>query len=358
MKTALCEMLGIEHPIIAAPMAGGPSTVDLVVAVSQAGGLGAFGAAYLAPQQIRDVCSATRARTKRPFAINLFVPLPEPPAFDAARTLARLRTYHDELSIPAPDLPAPASQLETFEAQIEAIIACHVPVFSFTFGIPSPRTMLRVKESGATVVGTATTVDEANALEAAGVDLVVAQGSDAGGHRGTFSVPFEHALIGTMALVPQVVDAVSIQVIASGGIMDGRGIAAALALGAAGVQMGTAFLATPESGAPQAQKDALLAAHEDATAVTRAFSGRAARGLRNRVMDEFERDPSAIAPYPLQNALTRAMRTAAAKAGRTEYLSLWAGQAPRLARSLPAGELVSVLARETDEAIARLIELR
>lgn len=339
--------------IIQAPMAGGPTTVDLVVAVSEAGGLGNFGAAYLSPQHIREACAATRARTDRPFGVNLFAPLPDPPPFDLAAARERLRVYYQELGVPLPDLPHAVSQEETFEAQLDAVLAERVPVVGFTFGIPPARSLERVKASGAFIIGTATTVDEAIALERAGVDAIVAQGSEAGGHRGTFAVPFERAMIGTMALVPQIVDAVRVPVIASGGIMDGRGIAAALALGARAAQLGTAFLATPESGASAAHKAALQEAHEDATAITYAFSGRAARGIVNRVLRELENDP-AIAPYPLQNTLTRTMRTVAAAAGKSDYLSLWSGQAPRLARTLPAGKLVRVLEHETNEVISRL----
>jgi nitronate monooxygenase len=343
--------------ILQAPMAGGPTTVDLVVAVSDAGALGNFGAAYLTPQQIRDAIEATRERTRQPFGINLFVPLPEQAGFDAAASLARLRVYYEELGLPVPLPPQMPSQTQTFAEQLDVLVAERVPVFSFTFGIPAAEQMARVKASGAFIIGTATTVDEAIALEVAGCNAIAAQGSEAGGHRGTFAVPAERALIGTMALVPQIVDAVRVPVIASGGIMDGRGIAAALALGAVSAQLGTAFLATPESGAPAAHKAALLEAHDDATAITRAFSGRAARGIVNRVMRELGDDSGTIAPYPVQNALTRAMRAAAAKAGKSEYLSLWSGQAPRLARTLPAAELVRTLERETREAIARLGKL-
>lgn len=357
LKTRLCDLFGIEYPIVQAPMAGGPASVDLVAAACNAGALGSFGAAYMTPQQIRDACAATRERTDRPFAVNLFSPLPEPGAYDTSSTLARLRVYHEELGVAPPSTPSSPSQSEQFESQIEAILECRVPIFSFTFAIPPASAIERLKSAGMTIVGTATTIGEAIALQDVGVDAICAQGSEAGGHRGTFAPPFERAMIGTMALVPQIVDAVRIPVIASGGIMDGRGIAAALALGADGVQLGTAFLATNESGASRAHKAALLAASDDSTAITRAFSGRPARGIRNRVMDEFESDPGSIAPYPLQNALTRSMRNAAASAGRAEYLSLWAGQAPRLARSIPAAELVRQLVRETDETIATLESL-
>jgi nitronate monooxygenase len=206
------------------------------------------------------------------------------------------------------------------------------------------------------VFGTATTVEEAAALERAGVDAVVTQGSEAGGHRGTFAASFEAAMVGTIALVPQIVDAVKVPVIASGGIMDGRGIAAALALGASAVQMGTAFLTCDEAGIPNAYKEAILKAREHETRMTRAFSGRPARGIVNRFMNEVESGARAdtILPFPLQNALTRPLRTAAAKQGRAEFLSLWAGQGLGMARRQPAARLIEQLAAELETAVDRL----
>jgi nitronate monooxygenase len=193
-------------------------------------------------------------------------------------------------------------------------------------------------------------------LEKTGVDALVAQGSEAGGHRGTFSGDFEKGMVGTISLLPQVVDAVNVPVVASGGIMDGRGVAAALVLGASAVQLGTAFLTCQESGLSEAYRRAILQAHEDQTRVTRAFSGRPARGIVNRFMNEVETPEAtdAILPFPFQNALTRPLRSAAAKQGRSEFLSLWAGQGVRLARRQSAGELIVNLVRETEEAIQKL----
>ena len=205
-------------------------------------------------------------------------------------------------------------------------------------------------------MGTATNVAEAVALERAGVDAVVAQGSEAGGHRGTFAGDVDAGMVGTIALVPQIADAVKVPVIASGGIMDGRGVAAALALGASGAQLGTAFLSCDEAGIPAAYKQAILDAGESDTRITRAFSGRPARGIVNRFMTEVGNagDADAILPFPLQNTLTRPLRAAAAKAGRPEFLSLWAGQGLRLARREPAAALVKRLAEETDTVLRRL----
>ncbi len=226
--------------------------------------------------------------------------------------------------------------------------------FSFTFGVLPPSAIAAIKGRGMVLLGTATTVEEALALEQAGVDAVVAQGSEAGGHRGTFAGDFDAGSVGTVALVPQIADAVEVPVIASGGIMDGRGIAAALALGASAVQMGTAFLTCDEAGIPEAYKAAILAAREHETRLTRAFSGRPARGIVNRFMTEVERSREAILPFPLQNALTRPLRAAAAKQGRAEFLSLWAGQGVRLARRQSAASLVQRLAAETESVLQRL----
>ena len=278
--------------------------------------------------------------------------MPDPPA-DPGPLLDQLTPYFAELGLPAPAAPEPVP--DPFERNLPAVLASGAAVFSFTFGIPPAAAIAAVKARGMMLLGTATTVEEAVALEAAGVDAVVAQGGEAGGHRGTFATEFAAGMVGTMALVPQVVDAVGVPVVASGGIMDGRGIAAALALGASAAQMGTAFLTCEEAGIPDAYKDAILAARDDETQLTRAFSGRPARGIVNRFMAEVDRAGRAL-PFPLQNALTRPLRTAAARAGRAEFLSLWAGQGVRLARRQGAAALMARLAEETAAALARLAD--
>lgn len=355
VTTILTERLGLRHPIIQAPLAGGGDTPDLVAAVSKAGAFGFIGAAYLTPPQILEVARAVEARTERPFGISLFAPLlaPEAPK-DPAPALTRLAPYYAELGLAPPEIPA--LKADAFPEQFAAALESGASVFSFTFGVLPADAIAAIKARGMFLMGTATTVDEAVLLQRAGVDAIVAQGSEAGGHRGTFGEPFEAGMIGTVALVPQVVDAVTVPVVASGGIMDGRGIAAALALGASAVQMGTAFLTCNEAGIPQAYKEAILNAHENATRLTRAFSGRPARGIANRFMTEMETSGMAdhILPFPLQNTLTRPLRTAAAKQARPEYLSLWAGQGLRLARRQSASELVARLARETMEALEQL----
>ncbi|MSP49731.1 MAG: nitronate monooxygenase [Alphaproteobacteria bacterium] len=351
IPTALTQRLGLAHPIIQAPMAGGGDTPALVAAVAEAGGLGVVGAAYLSPPQIAETVTAVRGKTGRPFGINLFSPLPAPvPPKDFAPAIARLAPYYAELGLPLPTAPGPAAY--TFDDQLAAVLDSGAAFFSFAFALAPAAAIAAAKARGMMVAGTATTVEEAVVLERAGVDAVVVQGSEAGGHRGSFAQPFEAAMIGTMALVPQVVDAVGVPVVASGGIMDGRGIAAALALGASAVQMGTAFLTCEEAGIPEAYKQAILGAREHETRITRAFSGRPARGIVNRLMTEVA--DAEVPGFPLQNTLTRPLRTAAGKAGRAEFLSLWAGQGVRLARRQTAASLVHRLVAETRSAIDRL----
>lgn len=352
MATRLIDLLKLHHPIVQAPMAGGATTVELVSEASKAGVLGSLGAAYMSPEQIEAAARDIRARTPLPFAINLFASVSEEPMRgDASRMLALMARYHQQLGLPAPAAPGP--QADPLPQQIEAILRVRPAVFSFTFGRMPAAAIARCRELGILTVGTATTVREAVTLEADGVDAIVAQGAEAGGHRGTFLDGFEESLIGTMALVPQVVDAVSVPVIASGGIMDGRGIAAALALGADLAQMGTAFLTTEESGINEAYKALLPASRAEQSRVTRAFSGRPARGIENAFMREADAIAADILPYPLQNALTRPMRTAGGKAGNTDMLSLWAGQGAPLARRETTADLVARLARETAAAQAR-----
>ena len=348
--TQITRRLGIQHPFLLAPLAGGPSTPALAAAVSEAGGLGSYGAAYLPLPKLREEIRAIRALTKRPFAVNLFADdgaQADPAVLQAAR--AAVAKYRAELRLPPPGPPPqPVPLTQAFAVLLEE----RVPVFSFTFGIPPPQILRACRDAGIATMGTATNVAEARALEQAGVEMICAQGAEAGGHRGTFDRNADPPLVGTMALVPQCVDAVRVPVIAAGGIMDGRGFAAALALGAQAVSLGTAFLRCPEAGTSAPYRDALRRARDDSTVITRAFSGRAARGLANRFTREMAGAP--LAPYLAQNSLTREIRAAAVKAGDPELLSLWAGQAAALAREIPAAEVVAQVLREADEVIARL----
>jgi nitronate monooxygenase len=349
ITTVLTERLGVAHPIVQAPLAGGGDTPALVAAVSNAGGLGFIGAAYLTPEQIAGSAREVRARTARPFGINLFAPLPPAEPADPAAALARIAPFYAELGLPRPTALTPPP--DAFDAQLAAALESGAAVFSFTFGVLPTAAIAAIKARRMLLMGTATTVEEALALERAGVDAVVTQGSEAGGHRGTFLGEFDLGMVGTLALVPQVADAVRVPVVASGGIMDGRGLAAALVLGAAGAQLGTAFLTCEEAGVPGAYKEAILAAREDGTRTTRAFSGRPARGIVNRFMREV--DGGDVLPFPLQNALTRPLRAAAAKANRADLLSLWAGQGVRMARRQKAADLVARLAAEAEACLRR-----
>jgi nitronate monooxygenase len=355
MSPTLLDRLQMRHPIFQAPLAGGGDTPALVAAVAEAGALGFIGASYLTPQQITEAAKAVRQLTKRPFGINLFAPLPSAALpTDTRPALDRVAPYFGEVGLPPPkEVPRP---VDAFLQQVGAALETEAAVFSFALGIPPQSVRDAIRSRGMALVATATTVEEAIAVERAGADAVVAQGSEAGGHRSTFAASFEAGMVGTMALVPQMVDAVRIPVIASGGIMDGRGIAAALALGASAVQLGTAFLTCDESGIPEAYRAAILGAREEETRITTAFSGRPARGIRNRFMTEVEArgGVDGILPFPFQNALTRPLRAAAAQQGRAEFLSLWAGQGVRLARRQSAAAFIERLSAETRTAVERM----
>jgi nitronate monooxygenase len=343
-ENRLLQKLGIEVPIVLAPMAGGPGTPELAAAVSNAGGLGSLGAAYLRPEEIVDSIRRTRALTDRPFAVNLFAGgYPAGAAADPAAMVDLLTGIHHALALKPPVVPVVPP--DPFREQFEAVLEARPAAFSFTFGIPAADVFRRLRAREIAILGTATTAGEARLLVDAGVDAVVAQGAEAGSHRGTFAVPFEAAMVPTLDLVREI--AGFAEVIAAGGIMDGRDLAIMLANGAVAAQLGTAFLTCPESGAPPAYKGALMRALDGATVVTRAFSGRPARGLANTFTGLLAANEGAILPYPLQNFLTRPMRAAAAAQGNSEFLSLWAGQGVARTRQMPAGELVAILVEES-----------
>jgi len=343
----------LDLPIVLAPM-GGASTVELVAAVSNARGFGILPCAYATPEQIATQVAQLRRATRRPFGVNLFVERPPYVADvrDVAKAHDRLRAYREELGID--HTPAPAVPPDHYGRQIEAILEARPDVFTFTFGIPDRGTLKRFRDVGIFTIGTATTVDEAVALADAGVDGLFAQGSEAGAHRGTFLAPVEASLIGTLALVPHIVDATHLPVFAAGGIGDGRAVAAVLALGAVAAAIGTSFLLAAESGIAAAYRNALRSERSTNTVLTRVFSGRTARGMSNRLVEEL-RDPDDIAPYPFQNAITRDIRTAAGQQGKSDFLSLWAGQAARLAKEAPAAEIVAELMQDARASAARAV---
>jgi nitronate monooxygenase len=354
--TAFTRRVGIQYPIVQGPFGGGLSSARLVAAVSNSGGLGSFGAQGMAPERIAEVIGEIRTMTDAPFAVNLWVSTEDAGASEVGReqyenALQPLATFFEGLHVEPPTFPL--RPWPTFDQQIGALLVAKPPVFSFVFGIPSGDVLEECRRRSIVTIGAATTVDEAVALESAGVDAVVASGFEAGGHRPSFLRPPETSLTGLFSLLPQVSDRVDIPVIAAGGIADGRGIAAALALGADGVQIGTAFLACEESNATAAHRDALLDPRTGPTILTRAFSGRLARGLRNTLADALEHRAASLLPYPLQSQLVGALRETAVRNGRIDLMGLWSGQSAPLLRHRQAKELFQDLIDATERTLTR-----
>jgi len=351
-RQALIDLLGIEHPIIQAPMAGA-STAALAAAVSNAGALGGFGGTDSSADELREVIRAIRRKTNKPFIINLYLNRTEP-YVSVAEHEAALKTAlapaHAELN--AGEVPDPIDLFGKFDSQVAVVIEERVPMLSSHFGTPDATIMRALKANGTRVISTATTVEEARRLEAAGIDAIIAQGSEAGGHRGTFAAPAGQSEIGTIALVPQVADAVSVPVIAAGGIMDGRGIAAALILGASGVQMGTAFVPCPEAAVNPAYVQTLLAARPGDAVLTDVVTGRPARLLRNRLVERAEQNRAHRLAFPEQHSMTRNLRMVASAMRNPEFLPMWAGQGVMLTRALPAAELVRSLVAEAQSLLS------
>lgn len=336
-------------------MAGGATTPELVAAVCEAGALGSFAAATLSPAAMIEGVRRVRSLTNKPFNMNLFVleePTPTPEQIAKGQKL--LAPVRAKLGLgPA---ATPARFCEDPREQMRTLLELAPPVVSFTFGVLDSEMVSRFKRAGSLVIGTATTAAEARAWEDAGADFICAQGSEAGGHRGTFLGDFEQSSIGLMALLPQVTAAVRTPVIAAGGIIDGRGIAASLVLGAQAAQLGTAFLCCPECGISDLMKRTIREARDDSTRLTRTFSGRYARGVVNEFMEMLRPYELDVPPYPLQNALTGEIRQAAARQENPEFLSVWAGQGASMARPLPAAQLVQTLADELRAALPHLPE--
>ncbi len=346
-KTSLATHLGIRYPIVQGPFGGGLSSVELTKTVSEYGALGSFGGQPYTAAEIVDICNAIRKVTGKPFNINLWVNDRDEAlsSFDDAaysKLTDIFKPYFDELGLPIP--PKPGDLGPTFPDQVQAIFDARPAVFSFVYGIPAPDILDRCRSLGIKTVGNATTADEAVALESAGVDMVVATGFEAGGHRVSFLKTAEDSLTGVFSLVPQVVDRVSIPVIAAGGIADARGVRAAMALGASGVQVGTAFLATDQSGATKHHRDRLFSSDARDTTLTKVFTGRLARGLRNRLTEELRAKQNDMAPYPLQGRFMRALRAYPAT-GETDspFQSHWAGQSSPLLKHRDASKLLGAL---------------
>ena len=333
------KMLGnfnISKPIIQAPMAGVTSPA-FVAACCEAGALGFIGAGYLNGQETQTFIQDVKKLTDKVFGVNLFVQ--EEPRIDINvlhEARMALQPIYDELGIQGIQTVV---STEVFEAQVQAVLDENVPIVSFTFGLPSEDVLLRLKEKGIFVIGTATTFEEARAVEAAGLDAVVLQGSEAGGHRGSFQEPMQ--LIAIRELIMQVVESIQIPVIAAGGIMTKEHVDELLALGVEAVQVGTALLTAEECSVSEFHKEAILNSKEIGTCLTRAFTGKLARGLKNTFTEQLEH--AIIAPYPLQHHLTTKIRQVSAQMGRPEYLSLWMGENSYMAKRAPAKEIIDSL---------------
>ena len=343
-KKHLISLLGNKHPIIQAPMAGS-TTVELVAAVSNAGGIGSMGYSETPTEQIMEDAVKIRKLTDKPFNLNFFahdVPANDPEVVEATRQ--RLRPFYSKAGLS--EIPRDASKpLLTFtDERLEMLLEIKPPLVSFHFGLPKGDAIKALKEAGCRILCSATTTAEAIALEQSGVDIVVAQGWEAGGHRGSFAVNHEDHGVGTMALVPQIVDAVKIPVVAAGGIADGRGIAAAFMLGACGVQMGTAFLSCPEANVPDVHLQAIRNAKDDDTRLTKAFSGRPARARKNNYIESIADHRLPLPDFPTMYSLSEPLRQASDEA--LDFRFLLYGQAAALNREMPAAELVQTLADE------------
>jgi nitronate monooxygenase len=355
-KNKLTKLIGTDYPIIQAPMAGGVTTSEFVSSVSNAGVLGMIGAGYMNPEELRKQIREIKQLTTRPFGVNLFIPQqPSYSAEDIKKANELLQSFRDELGIESETQLPPYENVTTFEENLNVVIEEKVPVCSFTFGVPSKDLIIELKKHNIVVIGTATTVNEALIDEEVGMDAVVVQGSEAGGHRGTFVKNPQESLVGLMALLPQVVDQVNIPVIASGGVMDGRGVIASMFLGAEGVQLGTAFLTTIESGAHEQHKKAILRANEDETMLTTVFSGKPARGINNQFMIELKRYEDSILDYPIQHYLTSNIRKEAANQDNPEFMSLWSGQGVRLSKNQSVTELISGIVTQVNQLLKNSI---
>ena len=351
-STKITRLLKIKLPIIQAPMAGGATTPELVAAVSNTGGLGSLAAGYMHADAIRQAIIKIRQLTDKPFAVNLFI------NEEVKVTQVEIQKAWSDVIKSCNELIQGASMIlpqppyvPLFEEQMKVIIEEKVPIFSFTFGIPSKKWLQELKTKNVKLIGTATSLQEAVLLEKSDIDIIVAQGSEAGGHRGTFVGKAEDALIGINSLVPCLVDNLNVPIVAAGGIMDARGIVSSLILGAQGVQMGTAFLTCPESGIHPAFKKLLLQTKDDSTVLTKAFSGKLARGIRNKFIYRMKSNCKNILPYPIQHAITSPMRKLAMNQNCVDFMSMWAGQSASLSKGLPATQLIAELAINVEKLL-------
>ena len=350
----LLDLFGIEHPILQAPMAGA-SSPQMAIAVSEAGGLGSIAAAMLTPDTLRAELQIAQQGTGRSINVNFSVH--EAPPADAGRDAGwrkRLADYYRERGVAADAGKDAPTRAPFSPAMCDVVLEYKPRVVSFHFGMPAEALVRRLKDDGILVMSSATTAEEARWLQDKGCDAVIAQGNEAGGHRGMFLVDDISRQAGTMALVPQVVDAVKVPVIAAGGIGDGRGVVAALALGAAGVQVGTAFLLTPEAKTTALHRASLKQANDNSTTLTNIFTGRPARGIVNRYISEVGPMSSDAPPFPLAAGASQPLRAAAEPKGSADFSPLWSGQAPTLAREESSASVMSRMILETDAVLKRL----
>jgi nitronate monooxygenase len=357
-ENRLTARLGIDYPVIQGPL-GGLSSQKLTAAVSNFGGLGSFGAHSLTPEAIKDVIAEIRSLTSKPFAMNLWVSMQDEGARTSDenafnRSLAPLAVHIAALGAPRPEYK-PYSWMR-FEDQARVLLDEKVPVFSFIYGIPPQEILEECRAKHIVTIGTATTPEEGAALQEAGVDAVVASGFEAGGHRGSFLRAAGDSLMGILSLVPQIADVVNVPVIAAGGIADARGVLAALALGAEAVQMGTVFLACEESGASLLHRQALRGKKAGHTALTKGFTGRLARGIHNRLLQELNQEGTTILPYPLQRSLVRNLAIPAEAAGRSDLLALWAGQSANLSTCTHVLAFLTSLVEEVSEIAGPIMQ--
>jgi nitronate monooxygenase len=348
-NTRLTKLLKIKIPLIQAPMAGGITTPELVAAVSNAGGLGSLGAG-MSPDEIRSAILKIKSLTNKPFSVNLFVtdtPSVSNQKINVMKKILKKNcgVYGKEVK----DIKPPYTH--SLDEQLSVLIEEKIPVISFTFGIPAASWIKKLKQHRITLIGTATSVPEAIYLEKKGMDIVVAQGYEAGGHRATFLDTSASNLVGNFALIPLIADCIQIPVVAAGSIMDARGIVAALTLGAEGVQMGTAFIPCKESGALPAYKKILFKSAAQNTVLTRSFSGKWARGIENKFIKAMKSFEDKILAYPAQHVITLPIRKAAAKRGDLEYFSTWAGQGANLAVEMTANKFIQWLDKNTKKIL-------
>jgi nitronate monooxygenase len=352
-KTRVAELLKIKYPIIQGPFGGNFSSAKLVSTVSNLGGMGSFGLNSYTPEDILRIDKEIKNLTKNPYVLNLWVPLKNDPVdnykkedFEALKKV--FKPYFKQLQVPLPEMSNPT--IQNFELQLEAIFESKPPVASFIFGIPSKEVIVELKKRGIVVMATATTLEEALMIEEAGIDVVIASGSEAGGHRASFVKPAEESLTCKRLLVHQIVDKISIPVIAAGGISNGKDIIDILKLGASAVQIGTAFLATNESNAPAIHKSKLLSSKPIRTELTKVFTGRLARTISNNLSKDFKNsDQEIVAPYPIQSAFLSSLRKVSLEQNNSGFVAYWSGQPSTLLKHKSVEKLFFSLIEEASK---------